>query len=173
VRADTGKRDRYASMIPRQRAVIPRLRRREDRTDAPDDVELAHFVNRRREGSFARKVRHEDEARFFTLSLLLHRLDGNFVLAEHARDRREHAGLVGGVERHVELRSGFVDRPDAAANERADSRAPCAGTDILRGVDEISEDRTRRGTAARTAAEQHQLTNRLALDEDRVVRAAH
>ena len=88
-----------------------------------DHVELAHVVDGRGQRSFARQVRDEDQAGARALALLLHRLDRDLVVAEHARDRGEHTGLVGDVERHVELRRGLVDRADRLAYEIADRGA--------------------------------------------------
>ena len=44
---------------------------------------------------------------------------------------------------------------------------------VLRGVDEITEQGARRRAAARTAPEQHELADGFTLDEHRVVRTAH
>ena len=96
------------------------------RSDAADDIELAHFVDRRGQRGLARQVGDEDQACAFALALLLHRLDRYRVRAEHARDGGEHARLIGDVERNVELRRGLVDRAERLADEIADRRPALA-----------------------------------------------
>ena len=178
VRSVTGRRSRYASMRPGQPGVrelghsSPPTTRSTEPTRLTA-VEVAHLADRRRHRRLAREVRDEDQAGVVALALLLHRLDRHLVLAEHAGDRREHTGLVGRVERHVELRRRLVDRADRPPLERADRRAPRARVQVLGRVDEVAEQRARRRAAAGAPAEQHQLADRLALDEHRVERAAH
>ena len=64
-------------------------------------------------------------------------------------------------------------RPGWAGDERADGGALASLRHVLRRVDEVAEHRRRGGTAAGAAPVEHQLADRLSLDEHRVEGVAH
>ena len=149
VRSVTGSRSRYASMMPGQPAcassVIPRLRPRAARSrrvrrpraralrgsSPPSSASRARCVT---------KIRRASSPWPFCCIDWIE----TSCLPNTPAIVGEHTGLVGRVERDVELRRRLVDRADRRAFERADRRAARAGVQVLGRVDEVAEQRARR-----------------------------
>ena len=104
---------------------------------------------------------------------LLHGANRHAVFAERRRDRAEHAGTIGHLGEEVELRRDVVDRADGLARQGADRGALPPFHEVLRGVDEVAEHRRCRRCATGAASVEHQLADRVSLDEHRVERVAY
>ena len=123
-------------------------------------------------GRLAGLVGDEHEAGVGADALLLGGADADAVGGEHAGDGVQHAGLVGDLEAEQVLGRRLVDRPDAGLGERAE-RAVGALGQVDGGVDDVAEHGARRRQAAGAAAVEHQLPDRVALDDDGVEALAH
>ena len=119
-----------------------------------------------------RLVGDEHEAGVGADALLLGGADADAVVGEHAGDGVQHAGLVGDLEAEEVLGRGLVDRADAGLGERAE-RAVRALGQVDGGVDHVAEHGAGGRPAAGAAAVEHQLADRVALDEHGVEALAH
>ncbi len=96
------------------------------------------------------------------------------MLREHTGDRREHSRFVGYGKDDVVadervLRGPDVRHPRVTGTER---RTP-TGHDVASDLDDVARYRGSRGRASRPSAEEHELADVLALDEDRVEHIPH
>src|SRR4051812_5120424 len=93
------------------------------------------------------------------------------MLSEHACDLGQHAGMVLGVDPHVEAAIGFgmIARGDAGLAVRPQLEcAECDGSTPDRGIDEICNDRRSSRHLAGAATVEHELADGVAHDTDRV-----
>ena len=118
-------------------------------------------------------VGDEDQPGVLGDPLLLHGFDRHVVLAEGAGDGGQHAGPVGHLAHHVELRGHLVDRADPLLRRRADGGAPAAGGQVAGGVDEVAEHGRGGRHPARSPAVEHEAAGGVGLDEDGVERVLH
>ena len=172
----TGRRSRYPWMMPRQyeATTTPRPRRRAAQNRSRSTASSSRTSRIVAAiADFSREVRDEDETGLVTLTLLLHRLDGNLVVAEHAGDRGEHAGPVGGVERRCRTARQSRRSVGCGLVQRADRRAREPERRFLAASIRSPSTRARGRPTTGAPPEEHELADRLALDEHRVVRASN
>jgi hypothetical protein len=117
-------------------------------------------------------VGHEDErATSPTSRCCIERIDT--PCCRTRRDRAQHTRAVGHFGEQVELRLDVVDRTDRLARERADGGALATLHEVLGRVDQVAEHRRRGRCAAGTASVEHELADRVTLDEHGVERVVH
>ena len=114
----------------------------------------------------------EHEAGVVAQAVLLHGTDGHSVASEHVGHRGQHAGPVGDLQADVVLGPQVVDRADAGPDEPPDAARTARG-EVDGRVDEVAQNGSGGGSAARAPAVEHEFTDRVALDEHGVEAVAH